>query len=307
MISSSSCFCLLFGASPWGLHGMVCLSVPGELWVTRNFSFNGTGFRSQLLSHFYMNKLRTRHRSKRPRFWSQLLLTVWMILHKFNHHIKKKKKKRKAGERCRLCFLQVPSSLVSLWRQVEWPEFQPLNSREAERQAAVETLHASQTTSYKSTAYTCLSGKWAEKGIHFRKSNCVKELIPEESWIDSPLRRLVSCDEQSCRENLHIHNSITLVDNKFPNGTRATLMSGKMQMLWNNFTMDANGSSVLTLSLKWPETCKEDPVRSDSIVQLLRHTIRKTLKIQSRNPEFGGLGIFACRAKMDPFLTLAAG
>lgn len=71
--------------------------------------------------------------------------------------------------------------------------------------------------------------------------------------------------------------------------------------------MDANGSSVLTLSLKWPETCKEDPVRSDSIVQLLRHTIRKTLKIQSRNPEFGGLGIFACRAKMDPFLTLAAG
>lgn len=181
MISSSSCFCLLFGASPWGLHGMVCLSVPGELWVTRNFSFNGTGFRSQLLSHFYMNKLRTRHRSKRPRFWSQLLLTVWMILHKFNHHIKKKKKKRKAGERCRLCFLQVPSSLVSLWRQVEWPEFQPLNSREAERQAAVETLHASQTTSYKSTAYTCLSGKWAEKGIHFRKSNCVKELIPEKS------------------------------------------------------------------------------------------------------------------------------
>lgn len=71
--------------------------------------------------------------------------------------------------------------------------------------------------------------------------------------------------------------------------------------------MDANGSSVLTLSLKWPETCKEDPVRSDSNCSTSETHNKEDLKIQSRNPEFGGLGIFACRAKMDPFLTLAAG
>lgn len=35
-------------------------------------------------------------------------------------------------------------------------------------------------------------------------------------------------------------------------------------MPWSSFTTDPNGGSVLALALKRPETCKEDPARSDS-------------------------------------------
>lgn len=79
-------------------------------------------------------------------------------------------------KRCGLHSLQVLSSLgKSLILRTERP-YSKSSVQQAERLLAVDL----QTTYYKSTAHTCLSSKWAKKGIHFRKSNCIKELIPEK-------------------------------------------------------------------------------------------------------------------------------